>query len=64
MFEAFSRTLELIAQRGDLAHIVLLLWAMSSTFLAWWLARELAGSTRLYNHFVREIARLTPRLDS
>ena len=30
------------SQRGDLAHVALLLWALSASALAWFALRELA----------------------
>jgi hypothetical protein len=45
------------AQRGDLAHLALLLWAGSASALAWFALRELAASMRRFDDFVRELAR-------
>ena len=46
------------AERGDLAHLALFLWAMGASGLLVWALRELAASNRRFNHFVSEIARL------
>lgn len=43
--------------RGDLAHLALLLWAMSATALAWFTLRELTAASRRFDDFVRELAR-------
>ncbi|KQZ01673.1 hypothetical protein ASD45_13025 [Pseudolabrys sp. Root1462] len=43
--------------RGDLAHVALLLWALSATALAWFSLRELAAASRRFDDFVRELAR-------
>ena len=45
------------SQRGDLAHLALLLWALSATGLAWFALRELAAASRRFDEFVREFAR-------
>lgn len=46
------------ADRGDLAHLALFLWASGSSALLVWTLRELAASNRRFNDFVAEIARL------
>ena len=45
------------AERGDLAHLALFLWASSSTALLVFALRELAASSRRFDDFVRELAR-------
>jgi hypothetical protein len=45
------------SERGDLAHVALLLWAGSSSALTWFALRELAASIRRFDDFVRELAR-------
>ena len=45
------------SERGDLAHLALLLWAGSATALAWFALRELAAQVRRFDDFVRELAR-------
>lgn len=45
------------AQRGDLAHLALLLWAGSASALGWFALRELAASVRRFDDFVRELSR-------
>ena len=44
-------------ERGDLAHLALLLWASSASALAWFALRELAAASRRFDDFVRELAR-------
>ena len=45
------------AERGDLAHLALFMWASSASALAWFALRELAASARRFYDFVRELAR-------
>jgi hypothetical protein len=47
-----------VAERGDLAHLALFLWATSATGLLVWTLRELAAANRRFNDFVHEIATL------
>lgn len=47
-----------VAERGDLAHIALFLWASGASALLVWSLRELAESHRRFNSFVSEIANL------
>jgi hypothetical protein len=46
------------AERGDLAHLALFLWASGASGLLVWALKELAASNRRFNDFVAEIARL------
>ncbi|MCZ4271162.1 hypothetical protein [Maritalea porphyrae] len=46
------------AQRGDLAHLALFLWASSTSALLVWVLKELAAANRRFDHFVNEIAAL------
>ncbi len=48
---------EIFTERGDLAHLALLLWAMSASAVAWFALRELAAASRRFDDFVRELAR-------
>lgn len=50
MFDTFS-------QRGDLAHLALLLWATSASALAAFVLKELVAASRRFDDFVRELAR-------
>ena len=45
------------AERGDLAHLALFLWASSATALLLFALRELAACMRRFDDFVRELAR-------
>jgi len=45
------------AQRGDLAHLALFLWATSASALAAFALKELAAASRRFDDFVRELAR-------
>lgn len=45
-----------IAARGDLAHLVLFLWASGASALLVWALREMAAGNRRFDEFVREIA--------
>lgn len=47
-----------VAARGDLAHLVMLLWAGSSSSLLVWSLREMVRSNRRFDDFVEAIARL------
>ena len=51
------------AERGDLAHLALLLWALSATGLAWFALREVAAASRRFDDFVRELARFNDRFN-
>ncbi len=49
--------IQTFAERGDLAHLALLMWALSATALAWFALRELTAASRRFDDFVRELAR-------
>ncbi len=49
--------IQTFSERGDLAHLALLLGALSASALAWFGLRELAAASRRFDDFVREIAR-------
>lgn len=53
-----------IIERGDLAHLALFLWASAATAFALRALRELGGSTRRLDAFVRELARFNRRYGS
>ncbi|MEM6666186.1 MAG: hypothetical protein AAF638_07255 [Pseudomonadota bacterium] len=57
-----NETVQVFAERGDLAHVALLLWATSTSALLVWSLRELAASNRRFNDFVSEIARINAML--
>jgi hypothetical protein len=47
-----------IADRGDLAHLALFLWASGASGLLVWTLKELAAANRRFEDFVKEIAAL------
>jgi hypothetical protein len=47
-----------IGGRGDLAHLVLFLWASSASSLLVWSLREMVRSNRRFDDFVDAITRL------
>ena len=49
--------IEIFSARGDLAHLALLMWALSASALAGFALRELAEAQRRFDDFVRELAR-------
>ena len=51
------------AERGDLAHVALLMWALSASGLAWFALREVAAASRRFDDFVRELARFNERFN-
>jgi hypothetical protein len=53
--------IETFSARGDLAHLALLMWALSASALAWFALRELAAAARRFDDFVRELARFNDR---
>ena len=50
------------AERGDLAHLALFLWASGASALVLLLLRALVAQFRRIDGFVDEIARLTHRM--
>jgi len=50
--------LDLIATRGDLAHLSLFAWASAASSLLVWTLREMVRANKRFNDFVAEIARL------
>jgi hypothetical protein len=54
---------EIFVERGDLAHLALLLWAVSASGLAWFALRELTAASRRFDDFVRELARFNERCE-
>jgi hypothetical protein len=53
--------IEIFTERGDLAHLALLLWAMSASAVAWFALRELAAASRRFDDFVRS-SRISTKL--
>jgi len=60
---AMTDVIATFAERGDLAHLALLLWALSATGLAWFALREVAAASRRFDDFVRELARFNDRFN-
>jgi hypothetical protein len=50
--------IDLIAKRGDLAHLALALWAMSATGLLVFALKEWVAAAKRFDAFINEIARL------
>jgi hypothetical protein len=49
------------AERGDLAHLALFLWAASASALLIFTLRELAAAMRRFDDFVRELSRFNKK---
>ncbi|WP_310620739.1 hypothetical protein [Flexibacterium corallicola] len=57
-----SEFVGLVSERGDLAHITLFLWSLSSTSMLLWALKALLGSARRFDDFINEIRRLNATL--
>ncbi|WP_237155540.1 hypothetical protein [Oryzibacter oryziterrae] len=55
---------KIFAERGDLAHLALFLWATGASSLLVFTLRELVAQTRRFDAFVAEIAHLNRRLNA
>jgi hypothetical protein len=53
--------IDTIVARGDLAHLALFLWACGASALVVVVLRDLAGSNKRFDDFVRELARFNRR---
>ncbi|MFG1427624.1 hypothetical protein [Roseixanthobacter glucoisosaccharinicivorans] len=53
--------IRIFAARGDLAHVALLLWAVSASAVAFRALAGLAKATERLDDFVRELARFNAR---
>ena len=51
-----SDLIETFLKRGDLAHLALFLWASMASLAALFALRELAGASRRFDEFVRQLA--------
>lgn len=60
---AMSDLINTFTQRGDLAHLALLLWAGAASCAAWFVLRELAAALRRFDDFVRELEQFNRRVD-
>lgn len=56
--ETLTPLAQMIGARGDLAHLVLFLWASTVSSLLVWTVREMIRSNRRFDDFVQAIARL------
>ncbi len=56
-----SDLIETFIERGDLAHVALLLWANAASFALWFALREFAAASRRFDDFVRELQRFNER---
>jgi hypothetical protein len=54
----------IFSERGDLAHLALLLWASSASALAALTLRQLAHALRRMDDFVRELSRFNENFAS
>lgn len=61
MVPGSSAIVDSIVARGDLAHLVLFLWASGASALLLLTFRELAAANRRFDAFVRELARFNHR---
>ncbi len=50
-----------VANRGDLAHLALLVWAGAASWLATRLLADLSAANRRFDDFVRELAQFNRR---
>lgn len=51
------------AERGDLAHLALLLWALAASAGLWRALGEVSRASARMDDFVRELARFNARFD-
>jgi hypothetical protein len=56
-----SDLIRIFSERGDLAHLALLLWATSASTALWFTLRELGAASRRFDDFVRELERFNRR---
>lgn len=59
-----SDIIRTFGERGDLAHLALLLWALAASGAALLLHRELNAASRRFDDFVRELNRFNRRFDA
>ncbi len=57
-----SDLIETFLTRGDLAHLALFLWASVASLAALFALRELAGASRRFDEFVRQLALFNRRI--
>ncbi|WP_375415436.1 hypothetical protein [uncultured Bradyrhizobium sp.] len=56
-----SDLIRIFGERGDLAHLALLLWAVAASGALTLCLRELSAASRRFDDFVRELARFNRR---
>ena len=56
-----SDLIRIFTERGDLAHVALLLWAVAASSAFWFTLRELAAASRRFDEFVRQLSRFNRR---
>jgi hypothetical protein len=56
--------IRIFTERGDLAHLALLLWALAASTAFLVTLRELAASSRRFDEFVRQLSRFNRRAKS
>jgi hypothetical protein len=52
---SMSELIKTFTERGDLAHLALLLWACAASFALWFVLRELAAASRRFDDFIGEL---------
>lgn len=57
MIELAEPLLRRFVEKGDLAHVALLLWALAASAMTARLLRDLGQANRRFDAFVRELAR-------
>ncbi len=57
-----SDLIRIVADRGDLAHLALLLWALVASAAFVFTLRELAAAVRRFDEFVRVLASFNRRV--
>ena len=56
-----SELIRIFSERGDLAHLALLLWAAAASAALTLTLRELSAASRRFDDFVRELERFNRR---
>jgi hypothetical protein len=57
-----SDLIKTFTERGDLAHLALLLWALAASAAFLFTLRELAAASRRFDEFVRQLSRFNRRV--
>ncbi len=50
-----SDLIKMFSERGDLAHVALLLWAIGASLGLWFVLREWAAAVRRFDDFVHAL---------